>query len=157
MRLSDVMRSPVVTVSPNETVGLVRSRMRLHGIRHVAVVDGHRLLGVVSDRDVHVPAPRTKRAANPRSNDDGFERTAVQDVMSSPAVALGPTATTREAANIMRGRKIGCIAVVDGERLVGIVTETDMLELVGQPATRWRGNLVLRGGAAPRGRKKKRS
>lgn len=55
----------------------------------------------------------------------------VQDVMSRPVVTASPEMTVREAANLLRGRAIGCLPVMAGGKVVGIVTGTDLLELIG--------------------------
>lgn len=59
-------------------------------------------------------------------------RTTVADLMTAPAVTVEPTATVRQAANLMRGRSIGCLVVIESARDVGIVTVSDLLELVGR-------------------------
>jgi CBS domain-containing protein len=51
----------------------------------------------------------------------------VKEVMSEPVIAIGPDTTIREAATLMLEKKIGCLPVVTGHTLVGIVTETDLL------------------------------
>jgi acetoin utilization protein AcuB len=54
----------------------------------------------------------------------------VKEVMSEPPITITPHVTIQEAARLMMERKIGCLPVVDGVRLVGIVSETDMLKLI---------------------------
>jgi CBS domain-containing protein len=56
----------------------------------------------------------------------------VADLMTAPAVTVEPATTVRQAANVMRGRSIGCLVVVEGRRVIGIVTVSDLLELVGR-------------------------
>jgi CBS domain-containing protein len=56
--------------------------------------------------------------------------------MTAPAVTADPTTTVRQAANIMRGRSIGCLVVVKAGRAVGIVTVSDLLELMGRGVDR---------------------
>jgi signal-transduction protein with cAMP-binding, CBS, and nucleotidyltransferase domain len=60
----------------------------------------------------------------------------VSEVMTSPAVTASPTTTLRRAANLMRGRSIGCLPVVEAGRLRGIVTVSDILEEVGRGSER---------------------
>jgi acetoin utilization protein AcuB len=60
----------------------------------------------------------------------------VAEVMTSRPVTVAPDTTVREAANRLRGRKIGCLPVVEKGRLVGIVTTTDLLDLLGRGAER---------------------
>lgn len=97
--------------------------MRLDGIHHLLVVDDRRVVGIVSDRDLggRVGARRRDAGATP-----------VADVMSEHVVTIAGDATVRRAANLMRGRGISCLAIVADEKAVGIVTITDLLELIGR-------------------------
>src|SRR5439155_2664430 len=115
------------TVTANVTVAAARDLMRLDGIRHLLVVDERRIVGVVSDRDLggRVGARRSEGATG-----------VVADVMSEHVVTVPADTTIRQAANLMRGRGIGCLAVVDDDKPKGIVTITDLLELIGQGVER---------------------
>lgn len=95
--------------------------MRLHGIHHLVVIKANRVVGVLSDRDAG-----GRRGAAVRVN------SSVADLMTAPAVTVEPTTTVRQAANVMRGRSIGCLVVAESGRVIGIVTVSDLLELVGR-------------------------
>ena len=95
--------------------------MRQGRIRHLVVSDGAHVVGVVSDRDL-VGLGRLAGS------------TRVGDLMASPVVQGYPEMTVRQAANQLRGHSIGCLPVFEDERLVGIVTTTDLLELIGRRA-----------------------
>ena len=116
MRLGEIMRTKVETIAPRESAGAALERMRRTRIRHLVVQDGEKIVGVVSDRDL--------RASQRR-------RQTVEDVMSSPAMTCSPDTTLRQAANLLRGRTIGCLPVVADGRIAGIVTTTDLLDLIG--------------------------
>jgi acetoin utilization protein AcuB len=116
MRISEFMSTPVESVSPDEPIDLVRARMRGRRIHHLVVLDRGAVVGVVSDRDLRGVA--------------GAQ--VVAEVMSQPVATATPRTTVREAANLLRGRSIGCLPVLDGGRLVGMVTVTDLLELLGR-------------------------
>jgi len=135
MRLQNIMSTDIKTVTSSVTVGTARDLMRLDGIHHLLVVDDRRVVGVVSDRDLggRVGARRRGDGATP-----------VAEVMSEHVVTAPADATIRQAANLMRGRGIGCLAIVADEKPVGIVTITDLLELIGrgverpiERSTRW--------------------
>ena len=121
MRMQDVMTEGVKTIAPTAAADDAWNVMRLNRIHHLVVNDGRRVVGVLSDRDTGGP-----RGASVRMN-----RT-VADLMSTPAVTVEPDTTVRQAANVMRGRSIGCLVVVDSGRATGIVTVSDLLELVGR-------------------------
>lgn len=123
MRIRDVMTRRVETVSAVESVEAALSRMRQKRIRHLVVTRGKEVVGVVSTRDL-------KSLGSPR------RAQAVEDIMVSPAVTAAPEMTLRKAANLLRGRTIGCLPVMQDHELVGIVTTTDLLELVGRGVER---------------------
>jgi acetoin utilization protein AcuB len=123
MRLRDIMRTRVETISSRESAEVAFQKMRRGRIRHLIVQDGQGIVGVVSDRDV--------------AGLGSFRHVEkVQDVMSRPALTCSPDMTVRQAANLMRGRTIGCLPVVEDGRIAGIVTTTDLLELIGAGAER---------------------
>ena len=123
MRVKDVMTRRVETVSIADTALDAREKMKLHRIRHLVALDGKDVAGVVSSRDL---AAMGLSPGGPR----------VEDVMTYPAVAVEPETTIREAANLLRGRTMGCLPVMEEGKLVGILTTTDLLELLGRGVDR---------------------
>ena len=121
MRVQDVMTEGVKTIAPTATADDAWSLMRLHGIHHLVVTKANRAVGVLSDRDAG-----GRRGAAVRMN------SSVAELMTAPAVTVEPTTTVRQAANLMRGRSIGCLVVVGSGHVTGIVTVSDLLELVGR-------------------------
>lgn len=136
MRVQDVMTEDVKSIAPGAAAEDAWQLMRLHGIHHLVVAEGARAVGVLSDRD-----------AGGRRGTAGRRHGAVADLMTAPAVMVEPTATVRRAANMMRGRSIGCLVVAKAGRPVGIVTVSDLLELVGRGVDR---AAAGRGTARPR-------
>ncbi len=125
MELREIMTSPVVTLQPNATVGEARALMRKHNFQHLAIVNRKQLVGVVSERDIHIPRPTGQWNAVP-----WIEGLAVEWVMSAPVFSLSPTAQVSDAARMMRDRKIGCVPVIQQAELMGIVTTTDLLNVL---------------------------
>jgi CBS domain-containing protein len=124
VRIFEVMTKEVETVAPTLIAAEAAERMRQNRIRHLVVKDGRTIVGVLSDRDV-----RGRGAAQ-------LTQQTVADLMTRSAVSIGPRDTVRAAANLMRGRTIGCLPVVERERLIGIVTVTDLLDLLGRGVDR---------------------
>lgn len=125
MRLNEIMTRDVVTLGADASEEEAREQMRRNRIHHLVVTRGKDVIGVVSDRDLG-PAPEAP----------GRIARTVGDVMT-PAVATATGKTTvREAANLLRGRTIGCLPVVEKGRLAGIVTISDLLTLLGKGAER---------------------
>lgn len=124
MRVVEIMHRPVKTVAPDTPLETARATMELHDVRHLVVTESGGIVGVLSDRDLG-----GKRAATLPANG------VVEGRMARDVVTATPETTVREAANLMRGHRIGCLPVLDERgKLVGIVTETDLLELLGRGA-----------------------
>ena len=118
MRLREIMHTKVETVTPRESAAVALERMRRSKIRHLVVQDGNKVVGVLSDRDVAGMGSLRQVET-------------VEDVMTSPAVTCSPDLTLRQGANLLRGRTMGCLPVLDKGKLVGIVTTQDLLETIG--------------------------
>lgn len=123
----DVMQSKVVTISVGERLSTVEDIMTLGGVRHMPVVHGGRLVGVVTERDLLRASLSTLNTFKSEERRAFLEVVDIARVMSTPPVVVEPDATVEQAALTMAERKIGCLPVSDGGRLVGIVTETDLL------------------------------
>lgn len=121
MRASELMTRRVHSVPPDIAAGDAWELMRRKEIRHLVVMQGSAIVGVLSDRDLGGRAGASIRTGQ-----------TVGDLMTRKVVSIGPTDTIRSAANLMRGRTIGCLPVVDRGRLVGLITVSDLLRLVGR-------------------------
>ena len=122
MRIREAMTSRVETVPAGESAENALRRMRAKGIHHL-VVPLAGAVGVISSRDLEsLPGDRA--------------HCTVADLMSAPAVTAEPHMTIRQAANLLRGRTIGCLPVLEDGKLVGILTTTDLLELIGRASER---------------------
>jgi acetoin utilization protein AcuB len=139
LSVRDVMSTDLVTVSPPEAARRAYELMRDRRIRHLPVVADGRLVGVLSDRDLRpvLLAP-------------GLAAATVGELMSEDLTTIAPDALVEDAASLLVVKKIGCLPVVDGERLVGIVTETDLLavlvELLGLLSQSTRLDVAVPGG-----------
>ncbi len=131
--VAEHMQTCLVTIRPRETLEEAAGLMRRHRIRHLPVVAGGDLIGLVSDRDLRRSCGRAL-IEDAQAEVDGrlyVEKTRVLDTMSRYIHTIAPQATLRDAANKMREHRIGALPVCDGERLVGILTGTDLLRAVG--------------------------
>lgn len=125
MRAAEIMTKGVATASPEMAAASAWALMQRRGIHHLVVMADSKPVGILSDRD-----------AGGRSGASLRARSRVADLMTTSVVSVNPDATVRAIANLMRGRTIGCLPVVDGKRLVGIVTVTDLLEVLGRGVDR---------------------
>ncbi len=123
MRVTDVMTDNVKTVPSTTTLAKAASLMKGQGVHHLAVMEGGDLVGIVSSRDL-----------------DSYERhdrgETVKDVATRNVVTVTPETPIRRAANIMRGRSIGSLVVLSEGRVVGIITVSDLLSLIGEGVTK---------------------
>lgn len=128
LRVRDLMTERVVTVRPGDTVDRIYDAMTQHSIRHLAVIDDDGdLVGVVSHRDLlrHALIERVdlplfvQRAV--------LRRTRVEEIMTSEIETAEPDQPLAEAAQVMFDNKLGCLPVVEGWRVVGILTESDFV------------------------------
>jgi acetoin utilization protein AcuB len=135
MQVREWMSPDPVTVTPQTTVADARTLLSEHGFRHLPVVDGGVLVGIVSDRDVAIN-PRALRAAV-RSHTVGDlvddDRT-VEAVMSRDPHVVDAEATLDAAARLLVSRQISALPVIDdGRALIGIITSVDCLLATLQP------------------------
>ncbi len=135
LRVRDLMTENVLSVRPGDTVDRIYDAMAERGIRHLTVIDADGdLVGVVSHRDLlrHALIERpdlplfVQRAL--------LRRTKVEDIMTSEVETAEPDTPLAEAALIMFDNKLGCLPVVEGCRVVGILTESDFVRWFSRPA-----------------------
>jgi CBS domain-containing protein len=128
--VKDIMTKEVSTLGRNDTLDLADDIMSLERIRHLPVLDEGRVVGVVSQRDLFRSALAVALGYGETAQKRLLRTIRVKEVMSEPAITVSPEAPVKEATRLMLERKIGCLPVVDGHSLVGIVTETDVLRYV---------------------------
>lgn len=130
MRVRDVMHPNVVTIDPAASCHEAAARMARQRMRHLPVVGASgALVGVITDRDLRhrLLGPVASGEAAHVSLEDILKSTPVEDAMSAPALTAAPQDDLGAAARTMHQRKIGSLPVVEAGRVVGIVTETDLL------------------------------
>jgi len=129
MGVGDRMSRRVTTVRPDVTLRDAAHLMRARNIRHLAVVDrARRLVGVVTARDLRQALFSPALLASGANLAALLDELSVADVMIRSVVTVHPRVAIREAARLMYERRIGALPVVDKGRLVGILTETDVLQ-----------------------------
>ena len=126
------MTTAVVTIKPSDTVREALARMEDQEIRHLPVVEGKRLVGVVSDRDLReYRLPVDEEIENPEYADDLLD-TKVAEMMNTDVVTLEPGENVKTAIDVMLEYGVGALPVVDRhkEELVGILSYVDVLRFV---------------------------
>jgi acetoin utilization protein AcuB len=143
MLVRDVMQTKLITASPQTTLPDALKLVAQRRVRHLPIVDSDGdLVGIVSDRDLK------QAMASPATSLEAHEllfllnRLQLDQIMTRTVVTIGPTSPVEDAARLMVQDKIGALPVLDEGKLVGIVTETDVLGLfvdalgAGEPSSR---------------------
>jgi CBS domain-containing protein len=127
MLVREWMTTVLVTVRPDAPVAEAQHLMRHRHIRHLPVVEGERLAGIITDRDVRttLPSPATSLAAGELRY--LLDRLLVERVMTRSVITIGPDAPIADAVGLVLAHWIGALPVMENGRLVGIITETDLL------------------------------
>jgi acetoin utilization protein AcuB len=127
------MKQPVHVVKPRDSIWHARELLERHRINQLPVVLDGRVIGIVTDRDLRdafpsifdaLPGARRRR----RATGTDPKAVPVEDVMSRDVIVLSPQDTVDQAARVMRRQRIGAVPIVENERLVGIVTRSDVLD-----------------------------
>ena len=122
------MKTRVVTIPADDSLWVVQEIMEFGDTRHLPVVRLGELVGVVSERDL-LRASLSNVMGLPAEEQKIFlEGVKISEVMSSPPIFIEKDESVQKAARTLAERKIGCLPVVEGGKLIGIVTETDVLE-----------------------------
>jgi CBS domain-containing protein len=127
VKVKEVMTKEVSTLGRNDTLDIADNLMTLERIRHLPVLDEGRVVGVVSQRDLFRSALAAALGYGEKGQTMLMRTLRVKEVMHEPAITISPEATAKEATRLMIENKIGCLPVVEGRTLVGILTETDIL------------------------------
>ncbi len=141
LKVKDLMTEVALSVHPEDTVEKVYDLMNERAIRHLTVVDADGdLVGLVSHRDL------LRHSAIERAEVPTFlvreilRRTRVEEVMTSEVETAEPDLPLSEAAQVMFENKFGCLPVLEGSKLVGILTESDFVRFFtgsGRPVQRF--------------------
>jgi acetoin utilization protein AcuB len=129
MLVREFMNASPVSIAPDTPLLEAEWRMQEGGFRHLPIVDAYdRLVGIVSDRDLREAAPSDATSLSRQELTYLLSRLTVKDVMTTSVLTARPGEPAETAAIRMREHKVSALPVVDDERLVGIVTTSDMLD-----------------------------
>lgn len=125
--VSDFMTRQVVTIAPDDKLRQAAERMQARGCRRLPVVEDGRLVGIISDRDVQLALASPFVLRERWYDDKLLDETLVRACMALDVTSVSPETPLIQAAVLMRDHKIGGLPVVEKDQLVGILSETDML------------------------------
>jgi acetoin utilization protein AcuB len=133
MRVEELMTSKVFTVEPHDMIDRVFFLIHYEKVRHLPVVEKGKVIGMVSDRDLY-------KTLGPKSNSNSIEKgqndtelhvvpKKVQNIMRRGVLTITPDTFASEAAALMADNKVGALPVVNNDKLVGILSSTDILRV----------------------------
>ncbi len=130
--VSKIMATDVVALDRNASLGSAKNIMDQRRLRHFPVVEQCNVVGVVSQRDLFRASLASMLGYEERTKKAFLDNLSIKGIMSDPPITVTADTRISEAACLMVEKKVGCLPVVDGKRLVGLVTETDFLKLLGE-------------------------
>ncbi len=126
--ISHLMSRNVVTAHHGDPISKVRSLVREHGVHHIPVVNGDQLIGIITWSDILRVSFGDTFGTDERAVDATLDHTfTLEQVMKKDPVTLAETGTVREAAEILAKSEFHSLPIVNGGKLVGIVTSTDLI------------------------------
>jgi acetoin utilization protein AcuB len=135
MLVGERMSRPVISVSPEAPINDALAMFKNEHIRRAPVMKDGKLVGIVSERDLLNAAPSSATTLSVWEMNYLISKVKVKNVMSRKVLTVGRDTPIEEAARIMADKKIGGLPVMDGDKVVGMITETDLfkvfLELMG--------------------------
>jgi len=126
MYVSDWMTSKVFTVEPDDYLSDALSLMKEKNIKHVPVVKGNRLKGLISDRDIKEYCPSKATSLDIYELHYLLAKTKIRELMTTKVLTTTPDSPVEEAAMNMLDLNIGCLPVLDDGALAGIISDKDI-------------------------------
>ena len=130
LRVRDAMTRDVATLGENDQLTIADDVMRLGRVRHLPVVDEEGgLVGIVSQRDLFRGSLASSLGYGEHAQSRVLSVIRVKDVMHGDVLTTAEDTPLSDAAQQMLDQKVGCLVVVDREKIVGILTEADFVKL----------------------------
>jgi CBS domain-containing protein len=127
-----IMVTDVVALDRNASLGIAKDIMDQRRLRHFPVVEHGNVVGVVSQRDLFRASLASMLGYEERTKKAFLDNLSIKGIMSDPPITVTADMGISEAACLMVEKRVGCLPVVDGKRLVGLVTETDFLRVLAE-------------------------
>jgi acetoin utilization protein AcuB len=127
MHVGTMMQKQIITATPDMALADVQRLMQDNHIRHVPVVSGKRLVGIITDRDVREASPSPATTLTRGEIAYQMATTPINQCMTTDVVCIGPDVDMVQATHLLLQQQFGCLPVVDNGTLIGIITEWDCL------------------------------
>jgi acetoin utilization protein AcuB len=129
MRVEKRMKRDVITVRPDDPIRHAMELLKGHHIRQLPVVEDGKVVGIITDRDLREASASSAISLSIWELNYLLEQTTVKEIMTKDVITITSETPVEEAARLIHDLKIGGLPVVDEEKLVGIITEVDLLEM----------------------------
>ena len=127
MDVREIMATDIESVDRNDTLLTVEERMATKQLRHLPVLEQGDLVGIVTQRDLFKAAMSSAMGYGEKAQQAYLRSVRVKEIMTYPVVTISPDISLAAAAEMIITKGIGCLPVVDGTTLVGMITKTDLL------------------------------
>ena len=128
--VSQWMTKEVLAVEPYDSIGIARRIMSKHRINQLPVVEDEKLVGIVTDRDIRDAYPTSILIDHAKEIDRFADSYTVEEVMTYNVMSVRPQSPLVTAVRLLRRHRIGSLPVVEKEKLVGIITRSDILDFI---------------------------
>ena len=130
IKVSDWMSKGVLAVELSDSIAVARQIMAKHRINQMPVVEGEKLVGIVTDRDIRDAYPASIMIDRGEEIDRFAESYTVEEAMSYNVMSVRPQTPLMAAIKLLRRQRIGALPVVEKGKLVGIITRSDILDFI---------------------------
>lgn len=128
MFVKDCMTGNPITITPDTPIFQALEIMTRRKVRHLPVLQGSNLVGLVTERGLLQMAPSPATIFSMSELNYDLAKATVRDSLVKNVISVQPDMPIEEAAQIMREKKVGSLLVVDNGKLTGVVTQTDMVD-----------------------------
>lgn len=129
-QLNTIMQQKVYVIAPEDRVIHARRVMINEGIARLPVVEKNRLVGMISDIEIALAFASLKKSFSLGKQKHQLDELTVGEVMKAPVIWTDPSTTIANAAQIMMAQNVGSLPILEHDRLVGMVTRTDLLRTI---------------------------
>jgi CBS domain-containing protein len=127
MHVREMMSTGIEVVDRNDNLRAVEERMATKQLRHLPVLEQGEIVGLVTQRDLFKAAMSSTMGYGEKAQKAYLQSVRVKEIMTYPVVTISPETSVATAVDMILTKGIGCLPVVDGTTLVGMVTKTDLL------------------------------
>jgi acetoin utilization protein AcuB len=122
------MKKDLITITKDERMTTARKILKEKNIRHLPVVDGKKLIGLVTNMDIRKAEASPATSLEIRELHYLLDKLTVGEIMTRNVITISPDISVEEAATLLHDNKIGCLPVVEDGNLVGMLTENDVMQ-----------------------------